>query len=145
MKTKKKVSPLFQVLSLMFSGMQDKRLRTFQEFAEEEIIITEGPRKGPFRCSFMPWTALVLAEFTRGVFQRFFASGPVQSGKTLIFFVIPLLYHLFEREEDVIIGLPSLDLGQKVWERKIFPILMKTRYAKLLPTKGPGSRGGKFT
>ena len=130
----------------LFTSLQPRKVRIFREFAEQEIYLPSGPREGlPFRCDFMPWTALVLAEFDRSRYRRFFASGPVQGGKTLIFFVIPLLYHLFELGEDVIVGVPVVDLAQGIYDEKILPALRRTRYAELIPTSGIGSRGGKFT
>jgi len=92
----------------------------------------------------MPWTGLVLDEFDRGRYRRFFGSGPVQSGKTLIFFLLPVLYHLFERRESVIIGCPKIDMAQAIYEERLRPAIMAGRYASQLPHSGAGSKGGRF-
>src|ERR1041385_7040230 len=94
-----------------FTLLRPARRRTYREFAEQELILATGPMKGlRFRPEFMPWTLEVLGEFDRGTYRRFFASGPVQSGKTLIFFILPILYHLFECGESVIVGVPKVDM-----------------------------------
>jgi len=92
----------------------------------------------------MPWTGLVLDEFCRGRYRRFFGSGPVQGGKTMLFFCIPTLYHLFEVGETVIVGVPDMDLAQSIYEERLLPVIRAARYEALLPTRGAGSRGGKF-
>jgi phage terminase large subunit GpA-like protein len=119
-------------------------VRSMRQFAEDEIVLPSGPREGlRFRCDFMPWTALVLAEFDRGHYQEFWGSGPGQGGKTLLFFVIPLLYHLFEIGEDVILGCPIKEMAQAIYEKRALPTIRRSRYASLIPTTGPGSRGGQ--
>ena len=54
-------------VSLMVVAMRPPRLRTMRQFAEEEIILPEGPRKGlRFEVAYMPWSGLVLDKFDRG-------------------------------------------------------------------------------
>lgn len=126
-----------------FANVRPRMVRTFREFAEQEIVLPDGPRAGlRFRCEYMPWTAAVLAEFSAGRYRRYIGSGPVQSGKTLLFFVLPILYHLFEIRENVIIGAPTEDIGKGMYEEKVLPVIQRSRYRNLLPLKGPGSRGG---
>jgi hypothetical protein len=89
-----------------------QRLRSMREFAEEEVIIPDGPFAGRrFRCSTQPYIALWFDQVDSGHWSRFVATGPTQSGKTLSCFVIPLLYHLFEVGETVICGLPDMDMA----------------------------------
>ncbi len=129
----------------LFRGARTKEARSFRDFAEAEIILPNGPRKGlPFSCDFMPWSALLLDEFTAGNYRRYFGAGPVQSGKTLLFFQIPILYHLFEIEETVIVGVPKIDMAQSIYDERILPVILKTKYREMLPVTGAGSRGGKF-
>jgi len=133
-------------LKLRISDMRIRRLRTMREFAEQEIILPTGRRRGlRFRCDFMPWTGLILDEFDRGRYRRFFGSGSVQSGKTLLFFIIPTLYHLFERGEPVIVGVPKLEMGQSIYHERLIPVIRQNpRMVAMLPRAGSGSRGGKF-
>jgi len=131
------------MLNDLIQAMRPRKVRTFQEFAEQEIIIPDGRYKNlKFSCAVMPWTALLLAVFTAGKFIRYFFTGSRQSGKTLCVFQIPVLYHLFEMEEDVIVGVPKMDLAQGIWKKRLLPIIKKTKYAHLVPTRGIGSRGG---
>jgi hypothetical protein len=118
--------------------------RSMRRFAEEEIVLATGPRAGlRFSVNFMPWTGLVLDEFDRGRYTRFFGSGPAQAGKTVLFFQLPALYHLFEVGEDVILGAPTVELARAIYEERLVPAIQLSRYAALLPTHGAGSRGGK--
>lgn len=87
-----------------------------RDFAEQEIIIPEGPHAGRrFRCSRQPYTKLWFDEVDSSRWMRCVATGPTQSGKTLSCFVIPLLYHLFELSETVICGLPDMDMAADKW------------------------------
>jgi phage terminase large subunit GpA-like protein len=121
-----------------------KRVRTMRQFAEEEIVLPGGPFAGRrFRCSRQPFAALWFAEVDSGRWSRHVASGPSQSGKTLTCFVIPLLYHLFELGETVICGLPDMDMAADKWREDLLPVIERSRYADLLPSRGGGSRGGR--
>ena len=97
-----------------------RRLRTMRQFAEQEIVIPEGPFQGrKFRCARQPYTGLWFDAVDSGIWNRHVATGPTQSGKTLSCFVIPLLYHLFELEETVICGLPDMDMAADKWREDI--------------------------
>jgi phage terminase large subunit GpA-like protein len=65
-----------------------------------------------------------------------------QSGKTLLGSLVPLMYHLFERKETVVYGVPSRDMIKDKWEQDILPVIAASRYRDLLPRGGQGSRGG---
>lgn len=129
----------------LFAELRPRALRSMREFAEAEIVsMPQGPREGlPFRCSFMPWSALLLDEFDSGRWRRMFGRGPAQAGKTLLFTVIPTLYHLFEVGESVIFGAPTHDMAYDIWSERVLPVVRSTRYARMLPMSGAGSRGGK--
>jgi len=130
----------------MYRRLVPRVVRTFRQFAEEEIILPSGPREGEhFRCEDMPDRGACLDAFTDGHWKRYFATGPTQTGKTFAFFIIPILWHLFENEEDVIVGVPVMDLAHSIWEKRIKKVIDRTRYKTLLPSKGRGSRGGTFS
>jgi phage terminase large subunit GpA-like protein len=121
-----------------------RRLRSLRAFAEQEIVIPDGPFVGRrFRCDRQPYTGLWLDAVDSGLWSRFVATGPTQSGKTLSCFVIPLLYHLFELEETVICGLPDMDMAGDKWREDILPAIEQSRYRELMPSRGGGSRGGR--
>ena len=120
------------------------RLRTMREFAEEEIVLPSGPFEGRrFRINRQPFTGLWFDAVDSGHWSRLALTAPSQQGKTLIGSLIPLCYHLFEIGERVIFGLPDLDMAADKWNDEIRPIIERTRYRDLLPSKGSGSRGGK--
>ena len=120
-----------------------RRLRTMRRFAEEEIVLPSGPFMGTrFRCNRQPYTGLWFDEVDSGRWSRFVATGPTQSGKTIACFVTPMMYHLFEYGETVICGLPDMDMAADKWRQDLLPIIERSRYRHLLPSKGSGSRGG---
>lgn len=124
-------------------SMRAPRLRTMREFAEQELIIPDGPYQGErFNVDTQPYARLALDAMDGADWNKFAAVGPSQTGKTLLFFVLPLLYHLFEMDETVICGVPSLDVVADKWRDDIKPAIESTRYRECLPTQGPGSRDG---
>lgn len=132
-------------LRWFLSQCRAPRLRSLREFAEAEIVIPNGPRSGErFRCTTQPFSRLWFDAIDSGKWRRFVAIGPTQSGKTLIAYVIPQVYGLFERGETVISGVPSMDMADDKWRDDLLPVLGLTRYATLLPSRGGGSRGGKI-
>lgn len=127
------------------SWLRAPRLRTMREFAEQEVIIPDGPLRGRrFRCSTQPWTRLWFDEIDSGRWQRFAATGPSQSGKTLCCYVIPTMYHLFEIGETVVCGVPKMEMAHDKWSQDFEPAIRASRYAELMPIRGKGSRGGDF-
>lgn len=138
------MSALQHELRWFFSQARPRRLRSMREFAEAEITIPEGPFAGRrFRCSRQPYTGLWFDAVDSGLWSRHVATGPTQSGKTLACFIIPLLYHLFEIGETVICGLPDMDMAADKWREDIQPVIERSAYRDLLPTRGGGSRGGR--
>lgn len=116
-----------------------------REFAEQEIVIPDGPYEGRrFDCKRQPYTRLWFDAVDSGKWNRFVATGPTQSGKTLLAFVIVMLYHLFEIGESVVCGLPDMNMASDKWREDILPVIERCRYSKLLPRSGAGSRGGKI-
>lgn len=124
---------------------QAPRLRTIREFAESEIVIPDGPYENMlFKCSRQPYTQLWFDAVQSGIWNRHFAAGPTQSGKTLACYVIVMLWHLFEFGETVICGIPSMEMAADKWREDIKPAIEKSRYRDLMPTSGQGSKGGSF-
>lgn len=120
-------------------------LRSMREFAESEIIIPDGPYQGRrFLVDRQPWAGLWFDAIDSGAFQRFAATGPSQSGKTLCCYVIPTMFHLFEIGETVICGVPKMEMAHDKWTQDFLPTIKASRYAELLPDRGKGSRGGNF-
>lgn len=135
-------------LSLVRGMLRDARprpVRTVRQFAEDEIVLPNGPYQGrAFRCDRQPYARLFLDELDAGRWKRVAATGPSQSGKTLTCYVIPLLYHLFELEETVVVGLPDLDMAADKWREDIRPVIQASgSLRRQLLEQGEGSRGGK--
>lgn len=116
-----------------------------REFAEAEIVIPDGPYEGRrFNCDRQPFSRHWFDLCASPRWNRKFAVGCTQAGKSLIGFNIPVLYHLFEMQETVIAAVPHMDMAGDKWREDILPIIERTRYRELIPTKGSGSRGGSF-
>lgn len=121
--------------------------RPMLQFAEDEIVMPVGRRKGlHFSRDYMPFHGAILEEFDNPLWARYIGAGSVQSGKTFLFLVIPTLYYLFERGESVIWGLPNIELAQEIWDESLRPVIeAMPNYRDMLPERGKGSRGGRFT
>src|SRR4051812_43022676 len=110
------MNPALPLLKRVAQNIRAPRLRTMREFAEQEIVVPTGPFAGlRFNCARQPFTRLWFEQIESGRWRRVATTGPSQTGKTLLAFVIPTLYHLFEVAETVIIGLPSLDIAGDKW------------------------------
>jgi len=123
-----------------------RMVRKISQFALEEIVL---PPSGPFRdrrfsYEFQPFVRLWFELIESGAFCRYAVVGPTQTGKTLSCLVIPAMYHLFEMNESVIVGIPQMDMAMDKWTRDFLPAIKASRYAELLPDAGTGSKGGKF-
>lgn len=111
------------------------------DFACESMVIPDGRYQGRrFRFDRQPYTRLLYAEIDSGRWKRHFITGPTQSGKTYSSFVTPTMYHLFERRQTVICGVPTMDMVADKWNEDIRPAIEASKYRDLLPRKGQGSR-----
>ena len=123
---------------------KDRQARTMREFAEAEIVVPDGQYAGQkFKCDRQPYSRLWFELVDSGLWPRMFATGPSQSGKTLCCSITPVMYHIFEVGENVVFGMPDMAMAADKWRVDILPVIERSRYADLLPTKGAGSRGGK--
>ncbi len=140
-------APLLDVLLAGCEIAAPDEVRSYAAWCEEELVMPSGPREGlHFSGDYMPWTKLLLAEYDNPRWRRFFVTGPAQSGKTMLGFVGRLIYEIFELRHHTAIGAPSADFfWSKVWGPKVRQVLSKTKYIRMLPRSGPGSRGGKAT
>lgn len=138
------VGPLVEDLTWCLSLARAPQVRSMAQWAEEAIILPNGPAAGErYRHWRHPVSRLFFDELDSGRWSRVAATGPTQNGKTLMCYVIPTLYHLFEIQETVIIGLPSMDMANDKWSEDFLPVIEASEYRDLLPLKGEGSRGGQ--
>lgn len=133
-----------QELRRFASLARGQRLRSRVEFAEQVIVIPEGPCAGErWRRDVQPWSYWVLHLMDTLGFRKFRGSGCVQSGKTFTFNVINCAYHLFERVESVGFMVPEMDMAETKWIEELHPVMESSpAIAPLLPRSGAGSRGG---
>lgn len=90
-----------------------------------------------------PSQRLWLEAVDSGKWRRFVVVAPTQRGKTLSAILSPTLWALAERRSSVAYAMPTLDKLTQNWDGKIKPAIEGTGYGSWLPTKGPGSKGGK--
>lgn len=136
---------LKELFDRFFSEVIPRARRTMTEFAEQEIICPSGPFKGEaYRLDRQPFVRLLFQQIDSGLFKRFAITGPTQTGKTLAGVIIPAMYHLFEIGENVVVGIPTMDMAWDKWHQDWLPAIMASRYAALIPRHGVGSKGGKF-
>lgn len=126
---------------------QVRPIRTMRQWAEQEIVIPNGPFEGDsFSVKNQPVLGLLLDEIDSGRWVEKYATGPSQSAKTMSCFVIPIAYHLAEMGEDVVCGVPDMNMASDKWEDDLLPVFqVSPTLKKLLPMRGSGSEGGKVT
>lgn len=124
------------------NSLRAPRLRTISQFAEEEIIVPNGPKTGRFKLSRHPAMRLLFNEIESDRWRRIFVTGPNQDGKSLGGFVIPSLYKVFERRETVVLGVPDINMVADKWRIDLLPVIKASQYIDQLPSSGSGSRGG---
>lgn len=119
------------------------KLRPMRQFAAEEIMLDDGEREGQrLNPDFQRWPGLILDMFDEAELREYWLTGPRQTGKTLLI-MVAMLYHLFERRENVIALAPTEVLAKGWWKDKILPLIELSRYSKYLPKTGPGSKRGQ--
>jgi len=107
------------------------------------VILVEGPFVGRrFRCHRQPFSALWFDEVDSGRYNRHAMTGCVQAGKSLLGYVLPIAWSLFELRETAICCVPIIDLANDKWQQEILPVIERSRYRDLLPRTGEGARGG---
>ena len=125
---------------------KSKPVRTLAQFAEEEIVLPRdgGPFEGQmFRVDRQPFARLLWDELDSRQWAEAFVFGCIQSGKTLLAFVIPLVYMVVELHKGPIAAIPDGSMIADKWSVDIEPVFQANdSLQKLLPEKGPGSKGG---
>lgn len=134
---------LYEDLTWFVDQARSKRIRPISRWIEDDLILPSGPFKGErYRHRRHSASRLWFGAIESGNWNRFAASGPTQNGKTLMCYVAPVMYHLFELQETVIIGLPTMQMAQDKWTEDLLPAIEASGYRELLPLTGEGSRGG---
>ena len=136
--------PLARELDRFVRKARGRRIRSRLDFAKQTVRIPEGPFEGKyFRESFQPYSAAALRLMDSSLLRFVRIAGCVQSGKSFTVLIL-LLWHLFERGEDVGYGVPELDQSARdKWQQEILPVIMNSpELRRFMPTSGTASRGG---
>lgn len=120
-------------------------VRSIREFAESAIVIPDGPFAGErFTVERQPWTRLLFEQIDDQGWAEIVGTAPAQGGKTLVLFVIPLLFAAAELRANTVVALPDEEMWGDKWGIDILPVLRASPELRgLVPTSGPGSRDGK--
>lgn len=129
------------ILSMM-EHAKPKRVRPILDFAEAEMRYPTGRFKGQkFDRRYQPATSLLLEQMADPRWLQTFVVGPHQAGKSLSIAIFAM-WTLFERQEDLIYGMPDIGMRAVKWQKDLRPMIASSRYEKFLPRKGAGSQGG---
>ena len=91
--------------------------RSMRQWMTEEFTIPDGPFRGErFRFDRQPIASLWVDEIDSGKWIEHIYTGPSQSGKSLIGYVAPLLYHSCELSEKLIFSVPLDEMAADKWE-----------------------------
>jgi phage terminase large subunit GpA-like protein len=123
---------------------QLRPVRSLGQWMAEEFVIPDGKHSGePFRVETQPISKLLFDEIDSKRWNEIYVTGPSQSGKTLMAFCGPVLYHTLELGEKYVLGIPDMRMANNKWQLDLLPIIQgNPRLQRLLPTSGPGSQGG---
>jgi phage terminase large subunit GpA-like protein len=106
--------------------------------------VPDGPRQGDF---LRPETEPAQLHFVKmvdsGRWSRFVYVAPSQRGKTTVGILAPWMHAIAEKGLAVGYVMPNLDKIAQNWEGKIKPAIVGSGFGGWLPTKGPGSKGGR--
>ncbi len=119
-----------------------RRVRPLLQFAEAELRMPTGRFRGqPFRREYQPATAVLMEMLSDDHWLESWIVGPHQAGKSFAIVAFGL-WTLFERREDVILGLPDIGMRTVKWKKDFLPLIESSRYRSQLPKTGRGSKGG---
>ncbi len=86
--------------------------RTFTEWLEEVLWIATGPLAGTrFSYETQPVTRIWANCIDSGNWNEFVHTGPAQYGKSLMGYIAPMVYHLSEMRDHVVMGVPMADMA----------------------------------
>lgn len=121
--------------------MEPDRL-SLVDWPEHNIILPTGPYAGhAYSHDRHPVSKVWLGALQSRRWQRYAITGPGQDGKSLMGFVIPTCYALFELGETVFVGLPDMRMAHDKWDADFRPVI-EASFPDMMPRRGEGSRGG---
>jgi hypothetical protein len=108
------------------------------------MTLPDGPAAGTkFIPESEPTQINLLRLIDSGRYRRIVLVWPSQRGKTLLGIILPWLHSICEMRDSVGYLMPTLDKLSQNWEGKIKPAITGAGFEAWLPTKGPGSKGGR--
>lgn len=118
--------------------------RSYRRFLEADFVPPRGQFAGdPFRVANQPCLGPLIDAIDDDRWQTIVVTGPSQSGKTLVGFVGLVAWHLVELREDVVVGVPDMNMARDKWTVDLLPAFKASPKVKdLLPKRGAGAGGG---
>jgi hypothetical protein len=108
------------------------------------LLLPDGPRQGrPYRWADDPVHRHVLTELDAGRWDSFALVGAVQTGKSLVAVLVPMLRQLVHQRRAVVYSQPTKAKIHEAWAGKVLPSIQGAGLGGWLPTDGQGARGGQ--
>lgn len=107
------------------------------------LVLPDGPRQGkPYRWREDPVHAAVMKELDAG-WDSLVLPGAVQTGKSLVSILVPLLRQVIHHRRAVVYAQPSQQKLHEAWAGKVSPAIQGAGLGGWLPVEGQGARGGQ--
>jgi len=121
-------------------ALRPRAILPLYDWAIEHVRVPSGPHAGArLTASAQPVSDLILREMSRTDRRAVCLVAPAQSGKSLIGWLVPLLYWAIERGAPVGMGVPTRYLAAERWDSMIRPALEASpTLARHLPRSGRG-------
>lgn len=108
------------------------------------LLLPDGPRQGkPYRWQDDPIHQHVVKQLDSGAWDSMALVGAVQTGKSLVSILVPMLRQLIHQRRAVVYSQPSQQKLHEAWTGKVQPAIEGAGLGKWLPTDGQGARGGQ--
>ena len=115
-------------------------LPTFAEMAPE-FLLPDGPREGkPYDPTTDPVHSAGVSILDSKIFRRFVIVGAVQTGKTLLWMILPLIRATTWGKQNAVYSQPTMPKIHEAWAGKLKPFIESSSRGEWMPKSGQGSR-----
>lgn len=109
-----------------------------------DLLLPDGPKQGkPYRWKDDPVHLHVTQQLDNPYWDSFALVGAVQTGKSLVSILVPMLRQLIHHRRAVVYAQPSQQKLHEAWTGKVMPAIEGAGLGGWLPTEGQGARGGQ--
>ena len=117
-----------------------REIPTVAEMAPQ-FRLPDGPKEGdPYNPMTDPIHAAGVSILDSKLFRRYVIVGAVQTGKTLLWMIMPLIRSVTRGKQNVVYSQPTMPKIHEAWAGKLKPFIESSAYGEWMPKKGQGSR-----